>query len=282
MRKTLLKWLLLISLFAYVTAVTIWAHGEAARHECTGIEISIANSYSPDSITVGGVREELNKYPKKITGIPAVNVNTLEIEDYLSKFSNFEKVECAMTTKGILKVSIIPMIPEIRVFDKNGSYYINKDGKKIASKANFFIDVPVVAGNFNNRLSPTMVLPVTRFISNDPLLNQLVGMVEVKDPDNIILIPRIQGHVINFGDTTRLGEKRSALIAFYKKVIPYKGWNEYDTISVKFNGQIVASRHNKNRNQHTDLYEEEIDLEEATLPLELSPSNNHTENAVKP
>lgn len=268
MRKTIFKWLILTTLFAYVTAVTIWAHGEARRHACQGIEVKIASANSVDSVTINGVKEELSKFPKKIEGTAIERINTREIENYLSLYSNFENVECALTTNGILSVSVVPMIPEIRVFEPDKSYYINKDGKRIESKANFFVDVPVVSGNFSETFPAKNILPVTRFIQNDPVLRQLVGMVEARNPDNIMLVPRIHGHVVNFGDTSRLGEKRNALLTFYRKVIPYKGWEEYDTISVKFKGQIVATRRNKTANAHGTEFEEEIDLEEATLPSE--------------
>ena len=134
------------------------------------------------------------------------------------------------------------------------------------SKASFFVDVPVVRGNFNESFRPEYVLPVTRYIAKDPILKNLVGMVQADDADNIILIPRIHGHVINFGDTNRLSEKKEALIAVYRKVLPYKGWNEYDTISVKFKGQVVATRKKKAIKAPQNLDLEEIDMEEATLP----------------
>lgn len=266
MRKTLLKWLILTLLFAYITAVTIWAHGEAKLHTCREISVNILSSGTVDAVTVNGVMDELAKYPKKIKGIPLERINTRDIENYLAGYSNFENVECALTPDGVLKVEVVPMIPEIRVFEPDKSYYINKDGKKIESKANFFVDVPVVAGKFTEQYPASRILPVTRFIQNDSVLRQLVGMVEVKNADNIILVPRIHGHVINIGDTTCLPEKRKALLNFYKKVIPYKGWNEYDTISLKFKGQIVASRRNKATVVHSEELPDGIDLEEASLP----------------
>lgn len=269
MRKTLMKWLLLIFLFAYVTAVTVWAHGEASRHACKGFEVEIKSVSKADSVTERGVTEELMKYPRKIKGVPMAAVNTLDLERYLSKMSNFEDVECTLTTDGFLRVTIVPMVPEIRVFDGPDSYYINKDGKRIESKASFFVDVPVVKGTFTTSFTPRDVLPVTRFVQNDPVLRQLVAMTEARDADNIILVPRIHGHVVNFGDTTRLEEKRKALLAFYRKVMPYKGWWEYDTLSLKFRGQIVASRRDKTPSVHGLQYEEEEDLEEATLPVDL-------------
>ncbi|MDE5713240.1 MAG: hypothetical protein K2I16_06420 [Muribaculaceae bacterium] len=266
MGKTIFKWLILIFLFAYVTLVTVWAHGEARRHGCQGIEVVIAQSTTADTITRNGVLDELSRYPLRIVGAPVESLNTLDVERYLSRFSNFEEVNCILQTDRKLRVTVIPMIPALRVFEDGKSYYINKDGKQIESKANFFVDVPIVSGSFNETFTPRHLLPVTRFIATDPILSKLIGMIEAKDADNIILVPRIHGHVVNFGDTTRLAEKRRALLTVYRKVMPYKGWAEYDTISVKFSGQVVATRRKKDRTNHGGDYGDDIALEEATLP----------------
>lgn len=266
MRKTIFKWLILTSLLAYITSITIWAREEAAKLTCTGIEVNISSAGKADSVTINGVRQEFAKFPKKILGTPVPKLNTRDIEHYLSAYSNFEDVECSLSTTGKLKVEIIPMIPELRVFDGSSSYYINKDGKRIESKPNFFVDVPVVVGNFTTSFTPRSILSVSRFIQNDPVLRHLVGMIEVKDADNIILVPRIHGHVINLGDTTDLPNKRQAILTMYRKVMPYKGWDTYDTISVKFKRQIVATRRNKTLNLHSLPVEEDVDPEEATLP----------------
>lgn len=273
MRKTILKWILLIFLLAYVAAVTVWANGEAARHTCRGYDIEIAGIKSADSVTIHGVREELAAYPGKVKGALIPDVDARSVEKFLSGMSNFEDVECWLTTDGLMKVAVTPMIPELRVFENGKSYYINKDGKTIESKARFFVDVPVATGNFTEDFPPVSILPLTRFINKDKALSKLIGMVEARDADNIILIPRILGHVVNFGDTSRLKEKRDALLTFYRKVIPYKGWEEYDTISLKFKGQIVASRRIKQRAAHSVDFAEDSDMEEATLPDEAVPSS---------
>lgn len=265
MRNTILKWTLLIILLGYTAAITVWAHAEAARNACSGIEVVVDGSNQADSVTRNGVLAELAHYPRKIIGVPLESVNTYDVRQFLSRFSNFENVDCVITTDGKLKVSVIPMIPEIRVFSPMGSYYINKDGKYIASNAEFYVDVPIVKGVFTNKLPAMYVLPVTRFIESDPVLSELVAMVEVIDEDNIILIPKIQGHVINFGDTTRLQEKKRALMTMYNKIMPYKGWNEYDTISVRFRNQIVATRRLKALEAHGPLTDDGDDPEEAAL-----------------
>ncbi|MDE5876783.1 MAG: hypothetical protein K2H47_04720 [Muribaculaceae bacterium] len=268
MRKTLLKWLILTLLLIYAGWVAVWAGGEAERHTCAGIEVRVESNLLSDSTTQAGVLAHLGAYEGKIKGIPTHRINTQAIEDYLSHLSNFETVECVITSDHFLRIDIVPMRPEVRIFDSKGSYYINRTGKRIDSNANFFVDVPVVKGEFTENFPATTVLPLTRFIASDPFMSQLVAMIEAKDADNLLLVPRIHGHLINFGDTTRLAEKRDALKAMYRKVLPYKGWETYDTISVRFRGQVVATRRDKKPLIHSATYVEEYDPEEATLPTD--------------
>lgn len=266
--KNILKWILLVGLVAYVAGITVWARYEADRHTVKGVTITIEGKGLSDTITARGVKTSLMKYPSKIVGAPVNTLNTLKIEEYLMKLNNFENVSCFISTSGYLNVKITPMIPEIRVFDGEESYYVNGKGKRINSNADFYAEVPIVAGHFTNKFRPEMVLPVVRFVNSDPQLKSLVGMYEAKSPHDILLVPKIVGHIINFGDTTRLKEKRRALLTVYEKIIPYKGWMEYDTISVKFRGQIVATRRDKAPRFPIEVYEEEIDPEEQALPTD--------------
>lgn len=268
MRNTILKWLLLLLLMGYTAWITVWANREADRHKCTGIIVKVTGSDNPKIIdrTKSGIVTELSRYPESITGVPVHNVDTRKIEKYLSAISNFESVNCMINSDNHLLVEARPLEPVMRVFDAGKSYYINREGKRIEAKAEFFSDVPVVCGNFNKRFTPRDVLPLVRYIEKDPQLSNLVGMIVARDRRNLLLVPRIKGHVVNFGDTTRMPEKSKNLFLFYRKVMPHKGWMEYDTISVKFRDQIVATRRDKTKLKHSEDYTEDIDLEEHTLP----------------
>ncbi len=275
MKKTILKWSLLVIMLGYIVWISIWANGEAAQHTCKGVDIIIERNGVVDSLTMHGVEQELRRYGgEKIIGVPTHLVDTRKLRDHLASFNSFENVEVAMMANGRVKIHIVPMIPEMRVFDGNKSYYVNKDGKVSDSKADFFVDVPVVTGHFTNSFTPRDVLPLVRFIRQDQDLKSLTAMIHAEGPHDLIIVPRITGHVVNFGDTTRLDEKKKALMTMYRKVIPYKGWNEYDTISVKFKNQVVATRRIKPvAPVTTDI--EEIDLEETTLPdVEPAPVNS--------
>lgn len=262
----ILKWFVLGALLTYAAGMTVWGRYQARNHVCTGIELQVEGTTAMDSVIRHGVTDELYAYPRKIVGTPLHEVNTSDIEKYLSRYNNFESVNCMISPRGKLIVRIVPLIPVMRLFYGDNSYYINKDGKHVVSNAEFYSDVPIVTGKFNRNFNPRAVLPLINYINQDALLRELVSMLDAQDSRNLILVPRIKGHVINFGDTTRLEEKTRALTLFYRQVMPYKGWEEYDTISVKFRGQIVATRRDKSRLNHGEQYEEEVDLEEGTLP----------------
>lgn len=271
--KTPLKWSLLVALLAYVAVMFVWARAEAYRHQCKGIDVVIEGKGQVASISKESVLEVLDGYQGKIVGVPVNAVNTLEIAEFLRQYNNFESVDCILTTQGHLKVKIVPMTPALRVFDGDRDYYVNKDGKQMAALPGFHVDVPLVKGRFSKSFRPESLLPVVRFIQQDSLLNALTGMIVAESPDNVFIVPRIKGHVINLGDASRLPQKRDAIYTAYKSILPYKGWDTYDTISVKFQGQIIATRRDK-----TPLFpivdiQDSEDLEESALNTAVEEQN---------
>lgn len=280
--RTIFKWSVLTLLIGYSVWITVWARRQADVMVCKSISVNVEGSSHVDSVIVKGILSELDKFPAKIKGVPVKSVNLQKIENYLTSLSNFENVECMMAANGELTVFVTPMTPVMRVFSGDKSYYVNRAGKQIPTNADFYIDMPIVTGKFTKNFSPVDVLPTVEFVARDPELRNLVSMIKADSPRNILLVPRVAGHIINFGDTNNLARKRDALLLFYRQVMPYKGWNHYDTISVKFRGQIVASRADKSvLNVAEEDYTEDIEMDEATLPSGNSP-NDTTAHAPKP
>lgn len=262
-RNKLLKWLVLTSLLTYVTVMAAWAINCDSNKKCNGIEVYIDNhAFMGDTITRKGVVTELARFDKDILIKPIDKINTRSIERFLSSFSNFESVECYTTSHGTLRIIVTPVIPELRVFDGDQSYYINKDGKRIEANAKFFCDVPVVTGHFSKNFPAKSLLPVTRRIARDSIFSHLVMMIKADGPDDIILVPRVAGHVINIGNASDLDRKLHNVLLAYREIMPYQGWNKYDTISVKFDGRIVATRRDKSKVNHTPELEESVDFDE--------------------
>lgn len=265
MKKTVFKWIILLFIMGYVTWVTVWAHDMARRDVCMGFVVEVDGQGKMDSIVRTGLEKELKEYPRRIAGTPMLELDAAGIEKHLKGMNLFEEVNCMVTSDNRLLVRAQPMIPVMRVFAGNKSYYINRTGKYIEALPEFYTDVPVVSGNFTKKFTPEKVIPLVREIENNDFLRSVTGMVYAENENNLMIVPRIRGHIVNMGDVSRLKEKGEMLKLFYRKVMPKKGWNEYDTISVKYKGQIVATRKIKQK-ESVQKDEDEIDLEEMTLP----------------
>lgn len=283
------KWVALGALLLYTCLMGVWAAARSSSDVCRGVKIEVKGHPRNDSVIEAGVMTHLLKYmqPK---GQSRAKLNTKAIEEWISTLNNLENVEVGFDSSGMLLISVTPLVPEMRVFTPDGgSYYVNAAGKHMDAKADFFADVPIVSGRFGKTLTPLMVRPVIKSIQDDKTMQALVTMIEVKTNGDILLVPRFRGHVINIGDTNNLTRKFANLKAFYTKVMPYSGWDTYDTISVKFRNQIVATRANKHISSHGALIlEEDADTEEAALeganldagtPAQAPPAKN--ENAEK-
>ncbi len=266
MIKLILKWLILLALLSYIAIASMWAIDYAEQQTLDDIVINIDKNSPTKFVTKEGVVQKLGKTADKIKHTPIAELNIEKLERQLSQDNSFENVECYITSDNKLQIDIVPMIPEIRVFSPDGkSYYINKDGKRIDTGNEFFMDVPVVTGNFDQKFPAKNILPVTRHIAADDYLKNLITMIEVKSATNILLYPCIKGQVINIGDTTELTKKFDNLTLFYRKVMNHKGWETYDTISVKFRNQIVATRRDKSKKIHSIEVDDSVNIDEQSL-----------------
>jgi cell division protein FtsQ len=67
-------------------------------------------------------------------------------------------------------------------------------------------------------------------------------MMLIKDNLDLELQPQVTKQIVEFGKAEEVEKKFRKLMAFYKNILPYKGWNTYERVSLKFNDQIVCKK----------------------------------------
>ena len=247
----------------------------ASNDTFAGCRINVADSVNSGFVTQLDISRECGDIMQWITTRQRKDLDINALESQLRASDKVESVNVAILNNGTLAIDVVPMLPVARVFDGASSYYINASGKKISAEPRYHIDVPVVVGNFSEKYPPTRLLPLLHHIAGHPELDALVSTVSQERNGDIIIIPTIRGHVVNFGDTSMVENKFARLREFYRQVMPVRGWETYDTLSVKWRGQIVASRRNKSLG-HTQLasnieeFDDIDDIETITTPLHLS------------
>lgn len=237
--------MVLALIVAYLAFAIIWANGEASHAVCKSLDVRILNADSTVFITQKLILSELEEQHLNPIGKPFSKINTEVIEKALDKFDYLEEAECVIEDNSRIIIEVKQFIPVMRVFDGGKSYYLNKDGKQMIANGHYHIDVPVVQGTFNYKFKATSLIPLTQYILKNEALNTFVTMIVARDSNNVYIVPNVYGHVINMGAPKDLDSKFEKLKLMYSEVMPVMGWYTYDTISVKWDYQIVATRRQK-------------------------------------
>ena len=228
-----------------LTAGILWAREKSRGEVCTAVNVEVINSDSTAFVTPQGVLNDLKSQGVKLVGKHLVDIDASAVEESLRHSPYLESADVVKCQDGRVLIRVSQLLPVLRVFDGEESYYVNRVGKRMAATANYHSDVPVVQGHFTKKYPATRLLPLIDYVEHDSLLHSLVTMYQVRDTNNIIIVPEISGHVVNIGNASGFENKFAKLKLFYSQVMPKRGWNTFDTISVKWNHQIVATRRNK-------------------------------------
>lgn len=244
MLRRILPALAVIAMTVYLVVALSFVRGNASTRLCRGLHIVVRDSTSHPFVTAAELRRELGPLPDRLTSLPLSSIDTDSIEHLFEAIDKIESVKVVTLTDGHIMVDVEPMHPIARVFPERGrSYYINRSGKQIAASARYHTDVPVIRGNFTDTtFTPAHLIPLLDHLDANPSWGAMVSSIRADSPKDIIIVPVIRGHVINLGDLTDLDSKFGRLSRFYNRVMPRKGWNTYDTISLKWSGQAVATR----------------------------------------
>lgn len=262
-RKRLLYILLTVLALGVMAVITLLTQGMAASRPCRDVTMTVRDSSSVKFVNEAELWRELGRWPAQMKGSRLDDIDIDSLERFLRSIDKIEWTEVNIRPDSTIHIEVSPMRPVARIFDSHGSYYINRQGKKISAQARYFMDVPVIQGEFTDSFPAVSILPLVDYIASDSTWNKVVSMIKVDSPTSIMLVPVFRGHLVNFGDASMFDDKFRRLRNVYTKILPAMGWDYYDTISVKWNGQIVATRRNKAlpKVQYDDGVDEaEVDL----------------------
>ena len=244
-KQSVIMCVLTILMLVYIGFALPITAGMSRADHITGMDVVLSDPTSR-FVNSSDVIAESGIDPATLADSLRCTFNLGALEARLKASDKLQDANVTLRSDGSIRVDVTPMVPVARVFDpKEPSYYINASGKRILAELRYHIDVPVLVGSFDSLHPAKRLLPLLDKIANDPRTGPMVATVTQEPDGNIILIPTIVGHVINFGDTSLVDDKFDRLRRFYRHVSPTRGWEAYDTIAVKWRDRVVATRRDK-------------------------------------
>lgn len=245
-RKTVINIVLVCLLVAYIFIMVPMTNRAERNDTFKTVQININDESNIGFLTEKDVYKILYQQYSGFDTLRRKNINTYDITQLLNANNRVENSDCLILSDGTLIINIEPLSPVARIFDREGSVYVNASGKRVPSHPSYHVDVPVVTTNsVADSVMMKKLLPILSAIKSDSQINALVSSLRIDGRGDIIIIPNVVGHVINFGDSTLISNKFARLRTFYREVMPARGWDAYDTISVKWDGRIVATKRDK-------------------------------------
>ena len=124
----LARYILLVVLTTLMIVGILWARDKSRDEVCNEIIVEVLNDDSTHFVTPAGVIEELERHHIIVKGKPVWQINVQDIESKLAQSQYIESVQCLFENGGRMKIKVAQIVPVMRVFDGNQSYYVNKDG----------------------------------------------------------------------------------------------------------------------------------------------------------
>jgi cell division protein FtsQ len=170
--------------------------------------------------------------------------NRVKANQYVAETQAFKDL------KGNITIEVLLSNPIARILkDKEDDRYICSSGKVIVTSEKYTPRLILLSGRFFNNLSSgnisedstfSPIFKLVQFIRNNEFWKAQIAQMDVDRQGNVILYPQVTKQYIEFGKAEDIEKKFIKLKYFYKKILPYKGWNHYDRVNLKFKDQIIC------------------------------------------
>lgn len=264
MKKVLQVGSWLLSVLALIVVVG-FTESHLEQTAFSGLEITIDNRYGNFFVTHEELEEEvLNMgYAPDQVSLKAINIK--ELEDFLDRYPAVQKSQVFSSLEGKLHIHIRQRTPIVRVFSRNGdSYYLDDTGWLMPLSQTFTSRVMVANGEIDapyhlyypvcfahddsidadqtGQRKLRDLYQVAQMIRKDPFWDAQINQVFVSESGDLELIPRVGDHRIIIGTADNLEDKLEKLRVFYIEGLNKTNWNDYTTINLKYNNQVVCTK----------------------------------------
>jgi cell division protein FtsQ len=255
--KRLKNILVAVGIIVYLIVV-LGLTGEHWKNSvCNTININITDSLGNGFVTSEEVLGMVFKNNDKLLGYPVGLINTEKIETTLNQHPSIKHAEVFICADGSLNIEIEQRKAILRIINHNHeSYYVSADGAIIPWSEKYTMRVLVAngyitddfshnGGEFVNRAGEEnrtkWLYEIAKYIDDNPFWKAQIEQIYVSRSGELELIPRVGPHIIQFGDPNDVEKKFQKLHAFYKQGLNRTDWNKYETINLKYEGQIVCT-----------------------------------------
>ena len=189
-----------------------------------------------------------SSFPELKKGLSMQELPLNDIEDRLLGHPFIRTAEASVDQQGILKLKLTQHEPMARIArPESADGYITKEGLLISTSPTYTSRVLIIHGPYIGSLMDQgrldvmpELIPLIQFITQDKFWSAQVTELEINGRNDIRIHQQVGNQVIEFGDAKDFESKFNRIAVLYQEILPRKGWDAYQRISVKYKNQIVC------------------------------------------
>ncbi len=239
----------LLSLLVFVSiAFSGKRHGDRMIND---LIIHVDNQYDNYFVDQEDVKSLINQ--EDATYLLTTDIGELDlklIEKRVQRNKFVDDVQAFLDHHGNLIIEIQQSKPIARIFDPNGpDFYVDTRGRILPTSDKYTARVLLLdfeqkskylTGDLNNTPHGRALYEVLQFIDQDEFWKSQIAQLSIDKNDEITVTPQVTKQSVVFGLAENIEDKFKRLAIFYKKILPVKGWNTYQTVNLKYANQIVC------------------------------------------
>jgi len=177
-------------------------------------------------------------------------INLKTIENRIRSNKYVADAEAYTNLRGQVIVDVILNIPIARILlDGSKDFYICQSGEIMPTSDKYTSRVLLISGeyfknipldNMQNDSVYQKLFNLVRYVYHDEFWKAQIAQIDIDRSGYVTLYPQVTKQYIEFGEPVSIDQKFLKLKAYYKKILPYKGWNHYTKVNVEYKDQIVC------------------------------------------
>lgn len=206
-----------------------------------GLSINIDGLENYHFITETEIRELIYAEYPFLDSLYCREINKNLLEESLDNHPSIHKAEVYSTLTGILRIHISQKRPVFRVQQSEEAYYVDASGSVMPLSPHYSAEVPLVTGTINEA-TRSRVFEFFSTLAKDEYFGGMFHGLDIGEDGEWVLYPRIADHRIIIGEPQDIEDKLSRLKTFYDKTGDTPLFDEFKSLNLSFEGQVVGSK----------------------------------------
>jgi cell division protein FtsQ len=186
----------------------------------------------------------------KIKGERMSDFNLRKLEQIIRRNAWVEKANLYFDNRDVLHISVTENEPIARIFTTTGkSFYIDSSAKQMPLSDKMSARVPAFT-NFPDKKflsdKDSILLGDVRktalFILNDSFWMSQTEQIDITKDRCFEMVPTVGNHIVKLGDGDGIDRKFHRLFIFYQQVMSKAGFNRYNFVDVRYDGQVIGTK----------------------------------------